>query len=307
MKGELVRAWTGDGLQLQGLLCSPEGDKGSKAILHIHGSASNFYRNYFVEYAADEFVSRGYAFLTGNTRGHDIVNRLYRREASGPEGLRAQRGDSTSRSYIIGGAREIFDECLYDIAAWLDLLQARGYTHLVLQGHSFGAVKVTFYQSQTHDERVKALIIASPGDVAFWREQEGSRLEESLKRAKQMIGQGRGNESISLDSFPYPLSAEYLYTTFGPQAKTNIFAYCDPAHPWAEVKSIRCPILALYGTENEPVVRDTAECLALLKSKAVSSPRCDTVVVQGAEHNYRGRENEVAKVIADWLDEVFRG
>jgi len=37
----------------------------------------------------------------------------------------------------------------------------------------------------------------------------------------------------------------------------------------------------------------------------VSSPRCDTLVVDGAPHNYRGHEGELTRVIVDWLGDVF--
>jgi len=52
-------------------------------------------------------------------------------------------------------------------------------------------------------------------------------------------------------------------------------------------------------------VRDPEEAMAILKSKALSSVRCDTVVLQGAPHNYRGYEAQVTEVIIDWLGDVF--
>jgi len=59
------------------------------------------------------------------------------------------------------------------------------------------------------------------------------------------------------------------------------------------------------GTVAEFISTTPDAALATLKAKAVSSPRCDTVVLDGAPHNYRGHEEEVARVIVGWLGDVF--
>ncbi|TAN57334.1 hypothetical protein EPN15_04780 [Patescibacteria group bacterium] len=72
MKTTLVRTYTSDKLQLDGLIFEP--DKKSRiVVLHIHGMAGNFYENYFLDQMAKQFTAAGYAFLPGNTRGHDFI------------------------------------------------------------------------------------------------------------------------------------------------------------------------------------------------------------------------------------------
>ena len=72
MRGELVRTFTEDGLELQGLFCPPTtAETNGMGLLHIHGFTGNFYEGRFVDHIAERIINRGYAFLTANTRGHD--------------------------------------------------------------------------------------------------------------------------------------------------------------------------------------------------------------------------------------------
>lgn len=292
MKGELVRVWTEDELQLQGLHCSAQGTTGLPAVLHIHGASSNFYRSQFLDPLADELTSKGCCFVSGNTRGHDIINNTYSKDPTA--------------SRRIGVAFEIFEDCLLDLRAWLRFLQEQGYEQAVLLGHSFGALKVAYYQSQTTDDRVKALIFLSPADQGFWMEALGSEMEKTLTWAEDMLAKGQGDSLFSGPLIPYPMSAATIHSLFASQ-ESDIFKFGRPDERWETIERLRCPILAVMGTVAEYVRPSPAGALAILKSKAVSSPRCDTAVVEGAPHNYRGYESRVTQLILGWMDEVFGG
>jgi pimeloyl-ACP methyl ester carboxylesterase len=289
LKGELVRVWTEDGLQLQGLYCEPQRSGSLPAVLHIHGASSNFYRSQFLDKLADELVDRGYAFVTGNTRGHDIMNSVY-------------TTDPTA-SRRMGIAFEVFEECPLDIAAWLDLLQKRGYQQMILLGHSFGAHKVAFYQSETLDERVRALILMSPADQGFWLEAAGDELERMLTSVSDMVASGQGKRLFDGSIAPYPMSAGTIHSLFV-TAKPDIFRFGRPDEPWDVVSRLNVPILALMGTVAEFTAPAPSDALATLRARAISSPRCDTIVVEGAPHNYRGYEAEVTEAIVGWLEDV---
>jgi pimeloyl-ACP methyl ester carboxylesterase len=291
VKGELIRVWTEDELQLQGLYCTPETASGLPAVLHVHGASSNFYRSQFLDALADELTDKGYSFLSANTRGHDIMNKVYARDPA-----------ATRR---LGVAFELFGDCLLDLKAWLDFLLGRGHGQAVLLGHSFGALKVAFYQSETDDELVKALILMSPADLRFLPQTMRAEMEERLAWAREMVAQGRGEALLSGPPLPYPMSAATIHSLFL-LGESDIFKFGRPDEPWGAIAGLRCPILALIGTVAEFTIRDPEEAMAILKSKALSSPRCDTVVLQGAPHNYRGHEAQVTEVIANWLEDVFR-
>jgi len=290
VKGELIRVWTEDELQLQGLYCTPETGSGLPAVLHVHGASSNFYRSQFLDPLADELTDKGFSFLSANTRGHDIMNKVY---AADPTATRQ-----------LGVAFELFEDCLLDLKAWLDFLQRKGGDEAVLLGHSFGALKVAFYQSETDDERVKALIFMSPADLRFLPETMRAEMDERLAWAREKVAQGRGEALLSGPPLPYPMSAASILSLFV-SAKSDIFRFGRPDEPWEAIAGLRLPILAVIGTVAEFTVRDPEQAMATLKSKAASSPRCDTVVLQGAPHNYRGHEAQVTEVILNWLEDIF--
>ena len=291
MKGELVRAWTEDELQLQGLYCRPREVNALPATLHIHGASSNFYRSQFLDPLADALTLRGYSFLSANTRGHDIINNVYAKDPTA--------------SRRMGVAFEVFEDCLLDLRAWLDFLEAQGHEQAILLGHSFGALKVAFYQSEDADERVKALIFMSPADQGFWLEAMGTDMERGLAWASDMVAQGRGEELLSGPLLPYPMSAATMHSLFV-SGKSDIFRFGRPDEPWKTIAKLSCPILALMGTVAEYTVPGPEEAMTILKSKALSSPRCDTVVLEGAPHNYRGFEAQVTEVILNWLEDISR-
>ena len=290
MIGELVRVWTEDELQLQGLYCPPHRSSDLPAVLHIHGSSSNFYRSQFLDRLADVLTDRGFAFLTGNTRGHDIMNKVYFK-------------DPTATRYI-GGAYEVPEECVLDVAAWITFLREREHKEVVLLGHSFGAHKAAFYQSEVADERVKALIFMSPADHGLSVDALGSEAERTLSWASEKVSSKQGDSLLDAGFAPYPMSARTIYSLLV-EAKLDIFKFGRPDEPWEALSGLRCPILVTTGTVAEFISTSPEDALATLRDKAVSSPRCDTVVIDGAPHNYRGFEVQVAEVILDWLTDVF--
>jgi dienelactone hydrolase len=290
LKGELVRVWTEDDLQLQGLYCPPQASSVLPAVLHIHGASSNFYRSPFLDDLADRLTDQGFAFLTGNTRGHDIMNNVYSK-------------DPTAGRHM-GMAFEVFEECLFDLDAWLTFLEERGHGGAALVGHSFGAHKAAFYQSETADARIRALVLLSPADQGFWLDAMGDDLQATLTWASEAVAAGEGDTLFSGGLAPYPMSARTIHNLFV-VGKPDIFKFGRPDEPWEVVSRIACPVLVTMGTVAEFAAPGTEMALGTLKAKALAAARCDTVIVRGAPHNYRGYEARVTQIILRWLIDLF--
>jgi hypothetical protein len=60
-----------------------------------------------------------------------------------------------------GGGWEQFADAPLDIAAWLDLAEARGHRRVAQVGHSFGALKVVSYQAEHQDPRATGPLVAT--------------------------------------------------------------------------------------------------------------------------------------------------
>lgn len=298
MRGELVRTFTEDGLELHGLFCSPaDREANGMALLHVPGFTGNFYEEKFVDYIAERVTKRGCAFLAVNTRGHDYLSGFIRKTDSGI-------------TYVqIGGAYEIFEECIFDVKAWIDFLRGRGYSRVILEGESLGTLKTVFYEHQTQDERVRGVVLISPVDhIGLQRMATGGKYDEAINIARQMIEHGKSDELMPRVYCPlwrFSISAKSYINAFGPNTKSGIFNFHDPNARFEELSTIKCPMLATYGTIREAVVDNKVEeALSIIKRRAKSSKRCDTAIIRDAPHNYLGREEELSETIGNWITTV---
>jgi hypothetical protein len=68
------------------------------------------------------------------------------------------------------------------------------------------------------------------------------------------------------------------------------------------VGKVRCPFLVILGT-NEPEIGSPAD-LETIRRNAAASARAETALIEGADHVYTGRENEVARAIEGFLGKL---
>jgi alpha-beta hydrolase superfamily lysophospholipase len=281
---ELVHVAAADGTELGGALIRPVGRPARPAVVvWLHGSGLRFYAPPFVAIGR-ELARRGYVFVTGNTRGHDIGVAL--RTAAG--------------AVALGGAGwERAEDLPLDVAAWTDLAAARGAGAVVLVGHSSGASNVALYQAAHQDGRVVGIGIASSRTVL----RPPRPLEEALvTQAAQLVADGRGEELLPWGSVP---AGGYLLPTLSAQtylsrAQTYPVLYGDVTRLPA-LAQLRGPLFACIGTADGP---DPAGWLDAVRAGATSAARVDTWLLAGAGHGYRGHEAAAAAPIADWLDRL---
>ena len=165
----LERVKTKDGLELQGLLYVPE-NKPRIVVLHCHGMAGNFYENRFVNVTGLKLASCGIAFCAMNNRGHDFISDFIVEKNGKIEHER------------VGEVNERVEDAVKDIAAWIGFLKQKGFSKLVLMGHSLGAVKAVLYAKGFQNE-LNGLILASPPDMHGLAKAEKD-FEDKMKKAK---------------------------------------------------------------------------------------------------------------------------
>jgi esterase/lipase len=286
MNTQFLRITTEDKIILQGIIYRPD-KLGSKAYLHIHGMSGNFYENRFLDVMAEELTKNGYAFMSINTRGHDVIADF---PISGPK-------EEYKR---IGDAYEIFEECLLDIKPAIDYLQQNGYTEIILCGHSLGAVKVAYYIAKTQDPRIKKLILMSPPDMIGLAEAE-SYHKDLLQQAQKMISEGRGEELLPIEIWDdYRLSAKTYVNLNTRDYPVDVFNTYDKNKP-SILSEIRIPTFAFLGEKDDAAILPQREALETIKAKMINAPIFDIDIIEGAPHSYFGREEIMAKKIIEWL------
>ncbi len=268
---ELVSTVTDDQFGLDGAVIRPVGrDTQPVPIVWIHGFADSFHGRHTLR-VGRLLARRGYTFVSGDTRGHDM-GALFGWSASGPR---------------YGGSWwEELDQSPSDLDAWVRFTAELGFSRCVLAGHSLGAAKALYYQAQRQDSRVLGLVAASGGLGA-------SRAEpERLALAERMVEEGRGHELLPWERWHGALvstSARTLVSSvraFGASAAGPLLA------------GIRCPILAFYGGEEASMGASAA--LDDLRRMATSA-QVATHTIPGANHVYTDQEGAVAALIAGWI------
>ena len=109
------------------------------------------YANGFLDAMVENYTNAGLALLSVNTRGHDHIADF--------------RIGKTEKIVRMGQAFEIFEECVLDIAAWVEFLKNKGYQKIVLQGHSQGAAKLVYFLSKESQPEIAAMVLMSPPDA----------------------------------------------------------------------------------------------------------------------------------------------
>jgi len=323
---ELCRITTGDGLELNGFyhsggarykgrgtrvsISGPKSQVPSAAcVVHVHGWDGNFYENRFIDHAVRACDRAGVGFAAFNNRGHDYISDILRTQRSDRPQTRSQRQKPRLDYVQVGGVLERFDECLIDVKAAVDFAVARGWRKVFLQGHSLGAVKVTYYLAQTHDPRVAGLILLSPADTMGWiREKLGHAFPKALAHAQRLLEASRGTELMPLRFYETPVSARTFVEAYGPRSLTGVFNISrTDRQRFPELAAITVPVLLEVGTAEEYFVGSAQRFVDGIAERLEHCPSFTGIVIEGAPHNYLGHEQALTDELEDWLQGRIRG
>ena len=293
LSGALVKTTTSDGLELVGFWMDQKSDI---AVFHSHGSAGDFYSHKFIEVEGKKLATSNISFLSANNRGHDVYADIRKYTKKGVEWVQ------------IGGGFEKFEDCIFDIATWLDFLAKHGVKKVILQAHSL-TQKILYYQYRKHDPRVIGQIHISPCDDAgfmYYLLGEKKYLQVNIMVAK-MVKQGKIREVLPKElSVVCPMGPLAYLGYLTEDGVGNLFPYHnEKSKKWDILASTREPLLAIYGAVDgfiKPSVKEAAE---LFKHKAVSTKSVKVQVIKDASHSYIGYEDGLIDAIHKWIKDVF--
>ncbi len=204
-----------------------------------------------------------------------------------------------------------FEESAFDIKAGLDFLEMRGMEDLILAGHSLGSIRITYYQTSTHDPRVKAHVHFAPtSDMYGELPLQFLPLDDLTKEASTAIGRGAGRPKDPLDPGRVKglepdvwihlsegdfYSPESFMSFWSPLAKTknsDWFPHIDVA------------ILMLAGSNDIMVPEGRLKFLA---ERATASPRVDYFRYEGANHFFEKFHDQSVEDMVNWLNDIGLG
>ncbi|MGL5116211.1 MAG: alpha/beta hydrolase [Beijerinckiaceae bacterium] len=284
MGERIVFVGTADGLQLEGLLVTPEGATAAVPLLWLHGLQLRFCEPEYVAMARS-LAANGRPVLLANTRGQGF-------------GVWLRGG---ARPVLAGSGWEMVQDCVHDIDAWLGLLaQEFPGRKVALAGHGYGGAKAVFHMAARRDPRVLALVLAASASLI--REKlDPQRIGE----AEAMVREGRGQDlmpqSLAKGSSKGVVSAQVLVNRHAITRELHGSASAPPALSLIEV-----PTLSFFGALEQSPGRDVAAFLEVMARNAVRSRHFEAVLVPDAGYFFTGHEAVVAGLIEAFLAKVER-
>lgn len=279
----LVSARTRDGVVLDGVMSEPRRRR-RLALVWIHGLGSAFSSGQpLIQALSARLNQAGLGYLKLNTRGHDLVAR------AGPQ--------------LGGAAFERFGRSGEDVRAMISLAAASGYRRVILAGHSTGANKALHYAARVRDRRVAGLILLGPiSDVAGEQMRIGRRELARRVAVAERIARRDPTALVPREFGVY--SARRFISLYRPGEAEDVFPYYRPRARWAALRRVRVPVAAIIGSRDEFLDRRASEVIAAFAENAVRAASFAGIIVPGARHGFRGREEALARAIVAWSRRV---
>jgi pimeloyl-ACP methyl ester carboxylesterase len=287
MKIPIVSVKTSDKLELYGILL--EAPKKDAVIINIHGTADNFYDNEFIWEIARSVAPLNISMLSVNNRGsyglefYDYGPDVYRNS---------------------GASTEIFEKCLNDIDAWIKYALKLGYKKIILQGHSLGTEKISYYMGNgKYRNKVAVAILLGFSDsygthFAHWKKMAPKLLDE----AKTLIKQGKKDQFLTRRWLAHagvlPQSAESFFNFFGPQSELAKALPLRQGKNLINFQKIKVPILGVISDGEEFTIIPVKEAIELLQNE---NKRAEIYQIKNCDHNFTGKEKELGKLVKGFL------
>lgn len=280
MTEELTHTFSEDGALLTGAVLG--GGAAGPVVILVHGYPVDAFRPYAVRIARS-IVAEGLPVILANTRGAEVGTWVFRRDGQAELG---------------GGWWADFGDTVADVGAWIDFAEQRGWDRTVLLGHSFGGLRAGHYQADHHDDRVAGLVLAAVPTRPYAWGSERRPTEGRTGIARRYVEEGRGADLLPWEPYGHPLGTVSARTYLSwLDADLELTAGDEPV-----LSRLRCPVLALYGTDDEDT--GSAQDLERFRSLAVDVPRFDTALIEGADHGFTRHHGQLAARVAGWVAEL---
>ena len=280
----IVEVETKDGLPLFGLHLKSDG--AGSALIAIHGTASNFYENVFMENISGVLLKNGISILSVNNRGAD-----------------------TLQNYPMRGMYlEHFEDCVKDIDAWIEFALNEGYKSVILQGHSLGTEKIVYYMNKgKHKGKVSSVILLafadSYGNEVKYR---GDAVKKLLSKAEKLVKEGKGEEPLISEDDGWlawgegnmPKSADSYLNLMKEDSEMSKAFPIRKGGDLEMYKKIKTPILGVIGDQKEFTAISTEDAIEVLKKE---NDLAEIYQIKDCNHDFEGKEEELAKIIAKFL------
>ncbi|MFZ3301776.1 MAG: DUF1749 domain-containing protein [Microgenomates group bacterium] len=280
MNYPIVKVKTSDDIALFGFLS--ETSKKDTILINIHGTGSCFY--------AEEFEG-------------EFVERLPKLDISVL--FTNNRGNYTLESWqATGCAREKFEECLIDIDTWIEFALDKGYKKIILQGHSLGTEKVTYYMEKgKHKDKIIGVILLGFADSFGCQMKflETQKIDPMIN-ALELIKEDRGHELITSIHLCHagvlPKTANSYVNCFSEGSELSKALPLRKGKGLVYYQNIKVPILGVICDTDEWNEMLGVDTVTLLKNEN-SNAQIETI--SDTDHSFTGKKIELVDIVEDFI------
>ena len=282
-----------DGVLLNGFLWESK-ENTQDVILAVHGMASNCFKKRD-EIIAQKANQAGIDYFGFNNRGSELVKYIKKNI----EGRKVEKLAGTSYEDILEGYEDIVGAILK--------LKELGYHNIYLQGHSLGCTKIVYTYHELKEERehdilenIKGIILLSLVDIpSTLKVYLGEKFEKYLKLAEDKKEQGKKLELMPKEAFIHPISVK-TFLRYARDYQEIDFANYGEDTELEILNEIAVPLLMRWGDDNEMILQKADELVTLV-NYSISNPNKDIHYIEGANHNYTGKEEILAEQIMNFI------
>ena len=289
MSVEIVKFNATDGIHLDGILNKCETNS-KKILIQIHGMTSNCFKN------RDKTIAKkvneiGIDVLDFNNRGSDVVRYI--------------KNDNVT--LLAGMAYEKVEDCYYDVTGAIEFVLSLGYEEIYLQGHSLGSTKVVYTYNKLQKENskllnnIKGIILLSLVDIAGIIDADANK--EFISLAEEKAEKGELMDLMPFKCFIHPISVKSFLQYTKHNENFDFARYSKKDDKFEILNKIQCPLFMRWGNVNELIKQD-AKDLAEFMNKKITNQNKNISYIDGADHSYHGKNEQLAKEIKQFLGEI---
>jgi len=294
MKLRKIYFETEDKIELCGLLHEPEKET-CEIVIAVHGMQSNCLKKR-EDIIAGELTDNGIAYFTFNNRGHDLVN------------LTNKRCDDKSFKIQCGTSLENIEDSYYDIKAAINSMLTEKYKKIHLQGHSLGCTKIVYSYNrmkQQNDneilDKIESIILLSMVDIpCAIKFLFAGNIESLTSYMEKEQKEGRGQRLVAVSDNVIPMCPNTFLKYVKYNDSINFARYSEDNYEFKELNEINVPLFMRWGNNNELILQKADE-LSNAMSNKIKNNNKDIGFIDGATHNYKGKEKILANQILEFI------
>ncbi|MCI8617154.1 MAG: hypothetical protein HFJ60_02745 [Clostridia bacterium] len=281
-----------DGVALNGIIYESKQNT-KRILLAIHGLTSNCLKE------RDEIIARKVNdaeidYCCFNNRGSELAQYIRKKI----EGKDEQKLAGTSYEDVL--------ESYEDIVGAILKLKELGYEDIYLQGHSLGCTKIVYTYHELKEEKddilknIKGVILLSLVDIpGTLKAYLGDKFEEYVILAENKEREGKQLELMPKEAFIHPVSVK-TFLRYARDNKEIDFAKFGEDTELKKLNNIEVPLFMRWGNVKEMIIQPADELVNIV-SNSITNPHKDIDYIDGSNHGYEGKEEELAEQIVAFI------